>query len=138
MRADLSNEKKKKSGGQTLPDLHKQGLQRDYNDASNMYAREARQIMYGLSKLIKEVSLIEQNKFSEQIKASQQAEDPTEELFDEEIQESIQNETGMHVINWGPIKKNINFISAKPALVQDTSGQASLKAEYPENSDLSE
>ena len=55
-----------------MPDLQKLGLQREYYDLANTYAKESRQISYNLTKLIKEVKLIEQNKFSEQIKASQQ------------------------------------------------------------------
>ena len=43
--------------------------------------------------------------------------DPTEELFSEEITESIKNEAGIKILNWGPAKQSINFINAKPALV---------------------
>lgn len=58
--------------------------------------------------------------------------DPTEKLFGEEIAESIQNEAGMRTINWGPVRKNINFINEKPALIpeQADGAKTSQQAEY--------
>ena len=56
-----------------------------------------------------------------------QENDPTERLFDEEITESIQNETGVKKIDWGPVRKNINFINAKPALVNTATNESVTK-----------
>ena len=45
------------------------------------YNREARKINQNLSKLVKEVGLIEENKFTDQHKASHSITDPTQEFF---------------------------------------------------------
>ena len=71
------------------------------NHAAKQYSRESSKIKRKLGQLVREVNLIEQNKFSEQIKASQKHIDPTEELFNEEITESIKNEAGIKILNWG-------------------------------------
>ena len=44
------------------------------------------------------------------------------------------NEAGLRVLNWGPVKNEINFISAKPALVQEPPE----KTKIGDNSDISE
>ena len=44
------------------------------------------------------------------------------------------NEAGLRVLNWGPVKNEINFISAKPALVIEPPE----KTKIPEDADMSE
>ena len=40
-------------------------------------------------------------------------------------------------MNWGPVRKNINFISTKPALMTEDSTKMTTKANYDGNDDLS-
>ena len=86
------------------------------SEAAMLYSKESKHLKYNLARLVKEVKLIEKNKFAEQLKTAFLDVDPTEELFDEEITESIQNESGAQTNSWGHIRKNINFISSKPSL----------------------
>lgn len=46
----------------------------------------------------------------------------------------------MHTLNWGPVKKNINFINEKPALVQEDANaiKAALKGAHADDSDNSD
>lgn len=59
MRQNTGEKHKQMKRGMTMPELARLGLQRDYNDVANTYARESRQISFNLSKLIREVKLIE-------------------------------------------------------------------------------
>ena len=96
--------------------------------AAAAYNKEANKIQSNLAQLVKDVNLIEENKFMEHLKDRANCIDPTEELFGDEVQESIQNESGMQTLSWGPKRRNINFINEKPALVQTESVNMTDKA----------
>ena len=88
------------------------------SEAAKKYEKEKNKISRGLTKLTSEVQEIEENKFGDHMRAKQGDVHPTEILFDEEITESIQNETGQNPVSWDAIRKNINFINSKPAIVK--------------------
>ena len=97
---------------------------RNVSEAAKIYSREKKLLKTNLANLIKEVTLIEKNKFPDQLKNAIEDLDPTEQFFGEEITESIQNESGVHAVNWGPIRNNINFINSKPALAPEINTKA--------------
>ena len=67
-----------------------------------------------LKNLVREIGLIEENKFSDAVLDKDTGKHPTEYLFDEEITESIAHATGATVANVPESqKKNINFIHPK-------------------------
>ena len=67
-----------------------------------------------LKNLVREIGLIEENKFSDAVLTKEIGKHPTEYLFDEEITESIAHATGASIANLPENqKKNINFIHPK-------------------------
>ena len=89
-------------------------FQKHYQGRSKLYQKyvmDATKMNRNLKNLVREIGLIEENKFSDAVLTKEIGKNPTEYLFDEEITESIAHATGASIANIpANQRKNINFI----------------------------